>query len=225
MTALSLTGWAAALALGVWALLLRARLQAVARADHELRGPVTALALAAAGLARAPGMRERGIAIEAQVLRLRAALGDLAAARRLPCRGAAATCEPAVALEADVRAAAAGWAPVAQALGRDLRVDWRAGQVAARLDRGRLAQALGNVLANALEHGRGPVAVCAAPAPGGVRIEVRDGGPTAAPRGRRSDRGRGLAIAAAAVEEGGGRLSLEHGSAGTVAVLELPGAS
>ncbi len=224
MTAIAVLGWVAALGFGTWVLALRARLEAVARADHELRGPVAALALGAAVLARAPGMHERGVALEGQVDRLRAALADLAAARQGRPR---ARPRPSVLpLEDAVRATVAGWAPVGEALGRGVRLDWRAGAAAAAIEGGRLAQALGNVLANALEHGGGDVAVHAERAGGAVRIQVRDEGPgprRSTARGR--DRGRGLAIATWAAEEAGGSLTLRREAGGTSAAIELPAAS
>ena len=226
MTLVAVSGWLAALALGAWALVLRARLEAVARADHELRGPVAALALAAAALARAPGMRDRGVALEGQVERLRAALADLAAARHRGRRPRAARgLAPALPLEGAVRAAVAGWAPVGELLGRRVSVEWGAGTAAAPIDRGRLAQALGNVLANALEHGGGDVAVRAHRAGPAVRIEVRDEGGARPSSGRRPGRGRGLAIATRAAEEAGGSLALRHDAAGCSAAIELPAAS
>ena len=58
-----------------------------------------------------------------------------------------------------LRDAVAVWRPVARARGRDLRLDWRPADAAVRGDRLRLAQACGNLLANAIEHGQGPVRV------------------------------------------------------------------
>ena len=219
MTAAGAVGWVLATGMLAWALLLRARLQAVARADHELRGPVTALALAGAGLARTPGMRDRGVAIEGQVERLRAGLADLAAARRLGLGGRAtrarrAHAAPALPLEDAVRAAAAGWEPVAAALGRRVAVEWEAGSAAAAIGLGRLAQAVGNLLANALEHGHGDVTVCGHAAGDVIAIEVLDGA--------RADRGHGLAIAARAAERAGGRVTFERDAAGARASIELP---
>ena len=53
--------------------------------------------------------------------------------------------------EVELSAAARPWV--------ETEVEWEGGPVAATLDRGRFAQALGNVLANAAEHGVGPVRV------------------------------------------------------------------
>lgn len=176
---LALSGWCVSAALLAWALLLRGRLELVACAEHELRGPVAALALAAEALGRRAGSRTHALVLEGQVDRLRTALADLSEARR--GRRAAGRVEP-VALERAVRAAAAGWAPLARRAGGGVRLRWRAGGALVRADRGRLAQALGNVLANAVEHGGADVAVHAAAAPGCVRLEVRDGGPGRGPR-------------------------------------------
>ena len=75
----------------------------------------------------------------------------------------------------------------------------------------RSAQALGNVLANAAEHGLGPVRVIGRSHDGGVRVEVHN-------------RGRGLQIAKRAAEELGGRLSFEIVGDSAVATLDLPAA-
>jgi signal transduction histidine kinase len=88
-----------------------------------------------------------------------------------------------------------------------VEIDWRAGPVRVRADRGRLAQALGNLLANAVEHGAGPIRVSAWRSGERVRLEVVN----------RADRGRGLRIASRAVEQSGGTLA--------VAAIELPLAS
>jgi signal transduction histidine kinase len=98
-------------------------------------------------------------------------------------------------------------------------------------DRLRLAQAGANLVANAIEHGRGPVHVRSGATGGVVRIEVRDSGPglpapvgelVAAARGRRSPRGHGLAVAAAVAERHGGRLAALPAARGARIVLELP---
>ena len=214
------SGWLVAAAAGAWALELRRRLHLVGLADHELRGPVAALALAGEALRRRAGTRTSGLLVEGQVERLRIALADLAAAGA--GRRAAGAPVP-LRIEEAGRAVAAGFAALAREGGRRLRGDWGAAAAAARIDRGRFAQALGNVLANAVEHGGGDIAVVAARDEGSVRVEVRDEG--GLPRARptpRPGRGHGLAIARRAVEEAGGSLSVATGEGGTTVTIELP---
>lgn len=217
-------GWVLAALLVLAVVRLRRRLELVALATHELRGPAMAMTLAAATLRREPGGRRRALAFEAELERMRSGLADLEAARgggRVLPRPAA------VPLERLLRGTAAGWRPAATAAGRRLRVRWDAGPIVIRADRGRIAQALGNLVANALEHGSGPVELRGARSAGAVRVEVRDAGPGAPAGGLRRGgsepgRGRGLAIAARAVEEAGGSLTVERSPEGTVAAVELP---
>jgi signal transduction histidine kinase len=87
---------------------------------------------------------------------------------------------------------------------------------ASDLEAGRLAQVLGNVIANAAEHGVGPVEVRA------VRLELRNrdranGG------GQGRGRGRGLVIARRAASELGGSVRVEREDGITRTVVELPG--
>lgn len=160
--------------------MLRRRLVLVARAEHELRGPLTTLVLAA----------ESGAPCATELARVRLGLADLAAARS--GRRAAPRVEP-VPVAALTRRAAAGRA----------RVDWGAGPAVVRADPRRLSQALGNLVANATQHGRGPIVIRGRRAGDRVRIEVADDGPGI--RARRRG-GYGLAIADAAVAEAGGSL-------------------
>lgn len=97
-----------------------------------------------------------------------------------------------------------------------------------------LGAALDNLVANAIEHGRGEVSVRALPSRSAVRIEVRDDGAgdervQVAARGPEPDprRGHGLAIAAAIATEHGGSLIAPAAAAGggAVAALSLPAAS
>ena len=213
-------GWlvAALLAWRAWS--LSRRLELVAEAEHELRGPLTALAL---GLESARRRGAGGLVgpFEHEVGRARLALADLGAARhgrRTPARPAPVALGP---LLADAAAAAE---PGARAAGRALRLSVAAELPTVRADRDRLAQALDNVVANALEHGGRRVELRGRRTTGGVALEVADDGGGfrrfRAPWG--SDRGRGLRIAARAVEEAGGRLSVESGESGARVRLDLP---
>ncbi|MFL5884404.1 MAG: ATP-binding protein [Thermoleophilaceae bacterium] len=191
-------GWAVALALLLRTRELGRRLELVARAEHELRGPLGALGLVGAAAARDPANARFAAALESQLDRARGGLADLSAARN----GARAVAKPEVVELEHVAAAAAGGAgPV--------RIDWRAGPVAVRADRRRLAQAFGNLLQNAAEHGGGDVSLRAHRRGDRVLVEI-------------ADRGRGLSIATAAVEEAGGRLRLIRGGRETKAAVELP---
>jgi signal transduction histidine kinase len=132
------------------------KLELVARADHELRGPVSALRLAVAAFGRSSEQRRRAEALDVHLDRLELGLADLAAARQ----GRRARPRPtAVSLDRVTRAAVDAWEPAAREAGGELRVGWHAGPRVAHADRARLSQALGNVLANAVEHGGGRVDV------------------------------------------------------------------
>jgi signal transduction histidine kinase len=192
VTLLALSGWLLAALAGarVWALLRR--LELVACAEHELRGPLAALTLAAAR----SGPLSAAV-VEGQLERARIALADLTEARR----GRRAPARPQrLDLRSLAERAAAGW---------DAAVEWHAGDAVVAADPGRVSQALGNLLSNAVEHGGGGVRLRAVRAGDRVRVEV-------------ADRGRGLAIAGRAVEEAGGRLTLASGPGGAVAAIELP---
>jgi signal transduction histidine kinase len=176
--------WALVLVLAVAVVRLRRRLELVARAEHELRGPLTAVALAAES-----ARRGREVDLESELERARVALADLTAARR----GRRARTRGRMDLERVVRSSAESWGA---------RVDWRAG--AATADGARVAQALGNLLANAAEHGNGPASVLAERRDSRVYLQVAN------------ERGRGLKIARDAARDAGGHLWL--------ATLDLPAA-
>ncbi len=214
-------GWLLAAGLAVIVLRLRRRLELVAEAAHELRGPVAAFTYAVAWLRREPGGVRRALRFETELERMRVGLADLDAARR----GRRAPLRPrTVALERLVDSAAAGWRPAVTEPDRGLTVHWRAGPARVRADGGRLSQALGNLLANAAEHGSGPIEIHAVrKGAQAVLVEVRDGGPAIRTGRRRShDRGHGLGIADRTIRAAGGTLTLERSRAGTVAAVELP---
>jgi signal transduction histidine kinase len=212
--------WVLVLALSLAVARLRRRLELVAEATHELRGPATAITFAVASLRRENGGERRALRLESELERLRVGLADLDAARS--GRRARSRPQPLV-LEQLVDRAAAGWrAPAGE---RAIRVHWDAGTTVVQADRGRLSQALGNLMANAVEHGSGPIDVRAVRrGTRSVHVEVGDAGPgRRSTAGRsRADRGHGLAIASRAVREAGGRLTLDRGATGTRATIELP---
>lgn len=232
-TAVSVAGWVAAGLAGALAVNVRraygARMEAVARACHELRGPLTAARL---GLTAPAGhelpSRGRLRAIDSELGRATLALDDLSGsgggARRLwrldrvEVRDVVADC-------------AEAWQASAAAAGSTVRVGWSGVEAAVWGDRLRLAQAIGNLVANAIEHGLGPVAVEVAVRAGTVRVAVSDAGPglpapvaelTRRARRGRGMRGRGLAIAADVVEAHGGALVSAPSDSGARLVLELP---
>ncbi len=204
---LAVCGWSLA---GLLWLGRHRRDELVADAEHELRGPTAALALVCERMRRRPGSDTYAAMVESQLVRLRIALDDLASARQ--GRLGASRAEPQE-LQPLALAAAGG-------VGSTVDAEWDAGVPRVVADRGRLAQALGNLLANADEHGDGPVELRGRRVPGAVRIEVRNRARERRPPGK--GRGRGLRIARSAAAAGGGRLEFRRDEDGVVAALELP---
>jgi signal transduction histidine kinase len=204
-------------------LALRRRLELIARAEHELRGPVTALTLACERMGRDPRAARHAAVLRVQLDRLHAGLTDLDAARR---GGQAGRRLDRVDVATVARASLEPWRSVL----RRCSFEWGAGEAAAVGDRRRLAQALGNLVANSAEHGAGDLRVRASRVGGAVRLELRNrnrpapgAGPQAADEpAERADRGRGIPIAARAARDLGGRLLVRVGERETVAVLEIP---
>lgn len=226
---LGLGGWLLATAgIGaaaiIWARLAH-HLEAVTRACHEVRGPLTAVRL---GLELRQLSHARLRAIELELGRASAALDELSAAR--PPRGSTEAVDVAELVGSSVEA----WQAVAVAQGATLKLVRGPGSLVVAGDRLRLAQAVGNLLANAIEHGGGRVDVAVLAGDGTVRVEVIDGGPgLSAPvdqlvrrrrwRGRR-ERGHGLSIVTGIAAAHGGRLAAAPSHRGARLVLELPAA-
>jgi nitrogen-specific signal transduction histidine kinase len=145
------------------------------------------------------------------------------AAERLARTGATAAFSSLVRLQLDRMAAGLQDLAAARA---PRRTGWVTSLTAAEMDAGRLAQVLGNLIANATEHGVGTVDVSTSRPAGVVRIEIRNRNrPRAledASASRPAGRGRGLAIAERAASELGGRLRVESREGETRAELELP---
>ena len=75
-----------------------------------------------------------------------------------------------------VRAQSGPWAVAAPSVGRQLVVSAPAGELLVHGDRALLAQAVGNLLANAVEHGEGAIGLSVGCAGGVIRVEVTDEG-------------------------------------------------
>jgi signal transduction histidine kinase len=211
---------------------LRRRRELVTRACHELRGPLTAVRLCLATMERrGEAPPERLAALELELRRAGLALDDFAAARS--GRRTIDRDEP---IEVDelLEEQFDTWQVVAGAFASTLRLGTLLPGAYVRGDRLRLAQAISNLVANALEHGPGRVEITARRVGRGlVCIEVIDEGPglpspvatltrrARAGRGRRG-RGRGLAIAADIAERHGGRLVVAPAPIGARIGIELP---
>ena len=185
---------------------------------------------------------ERAAAVDLELRRAALALDDLAAAARGRRAGERAQLVDVGALLDD---AAEAWRPLARAFGAELAVEPLRGRALVRADPVRLAQACGNLVANAVEHGGVARAGARARARGAGARRGRGRGAGAARAGagagrrhRRSARARArrgrarpAPRAAAAspsrrgiAERHGGRLAAAPSAAGACLVLELPGA-
>jgi signal transduction histidine kinase len=224
---LAATGFAGTL-LCCWE--LRRRRELVARACHELRGPLTALRLCLATMERrGEAPPERLDALELELRRAGLALDDFAAARsgrRTIDRDDPVEVDELLEEQFDT------WQVVAGAFGSELLLGSLLPGAFVRGDRLRLAQAISNLVANALEHGPGRVEIGARRvADGRLCIEVIDEGPglpspvaalTRRARAGRGRRGRGLAIAAEIAGRHGGRIVAGPSRVGARVGLELP---
>jgi DNA-binding response OmpR family regulator/anti-sigma regulatory factor (Ser/Thr protein kinase) len=208
---------------------LRRRRELVARACHELRGPLTAAHLALhAGARHGDAPPPRLAAVDRELDRAALALDDLAAARdgrRAPDRDEPVDVGDLLAYQAIT------WRMVGGVFGCRLELAEPRSVAMVRGDRVRLTQAVGNLVANAFEHGDGRVQLLARAQGDRVRIEVADEGPglpapvgdlTRRPRAGRGRRGRGLAIAADIADRHGGRLVAAPTARGARVALELP---
>ena len=232
---LGLAGWL--VALPAWGLLLvarsrdRTRAALVAEAGHELRGPLCAARLALEGVgAGRPEWARRVAAADLELQRAGRALDDLAAAGR-GTRSEAGDAVVPVDVSALLARAAPGWRALARAHGAELAVGEGTRGVIVLGDAVRLVQGLGNLVANAAEHGGGTVRVDVRASGSEARLEVADGGvglpaPVAAlaAAGRRGAgrRGHGLAVAERIARGHGGRLAAAPAATGARLVLELP---
>jgi hypothetical protein len=188
------------------------------RALHELRRPLQALVLLedrADRPAAAPQRASRRGLLELATTALQDLDGALNGeapprqARRFSCRESVMAC-----LER--------WRHEAASAG-GIRVYWDAGPAPIEGDAARLAQALDNLISNALEHGGPPIVVTGARVAGRIRITIANGvQPGRVARAPDARRGHGTDVVSEVASAHGGRFALCQTASGCVAALELP---
>lgn len=126
-------------------------------------------------------------------------------------------------------AACERWRVRVAAAGRRIGVCWRCGDAITDVDPLRVSQALDNLIANALEHGGGPITLEGVRRGDRIDLVVRDSGGSRSERLREHAgprRGHGLRVTRTLARGNGGELRVRRrGEAGTVASLVLPLAS
>jgi signal transduction histidine kinase len=202
------------------------RRSALNEALHELRRPLQAAALASGPRLAGSGADEDPMELAAAALeRLDRAINGGPTA---PARGAV---DGHLLLDSAVRR----WQARAKLCDGSLELRWNAGRAALSGDRVALAQALDNLIVNAIEHGGPTIVVAARLREGRLRIAVVDSGHASRPRSRRNSpaevvarisgrnrRGHGLGVVRRIVTAHDGRFALRSTERGSLAVLELP---
>jgi two-component system, OmpR family, sensor histidine kinase TctE len=223
-------GWplAASFAAAVGVQGLRARRRsALNEALHELRRPLQALALSGGAPTSQPAV------VESSVRLATVALERLD--REVNGGGALGRPREQVRARPLVEAAVARWRARARLGGGSLRLGWWAGEALVAGDPIALAQALDNLIVNAIEHGGPAIAIEARRGGDRLRIVVADSGTASRPPSRRGTpaetiarlsgrrrHGHGLAVVRRVAAAHGGRFALQRSESGTLAVLELP---
>lgn len=197
---------------------------------HELRGALAAIQLGLFALERrgaGPAARDRLDALRMQAERAHVAVEDVDDIR-LSRRSAAGRLEL-IEAGAVVRRRVAAWAGLAETRRRAVELRWPIGPAVVRADRGRVGQALDNLIVNALDHGGGVVRVTGTLTGETLRIAVADQGHGIARPLREAmsapwhgRHGHGLAVAARVAELHGGRLTATSGRIGSRVEIELP---
>ena len=202
------------------------RRSALNEALHELRRPLQAIALTC-------GERTAHPVVEGSVQLAAVALERL----DREINGSVAPNGPreTIAARPLLEAAVARWRSRASLGGGTLSLRWHAGDALVEADRLDLAQALDNLIVNAIEHGGPSVVVEGRRRGDRLRVIVADSGRASRPAARRGApaeviarlagrqrRGHGLAVVRRAADIHGGRFVLRRSEQGSLAVLELP---
>ncbi len=225
-----LAGWplVASFAAAVTAQGLRARRRsALNQALHELRRPLQALALAGGRGTPAPSV------VESSVRLATVALERLE--REVNGGGALGEQREQVHVRPLIESAVGRWQARAQLGGGSLRLGWWAGEAIVDGEGAALAQAVDNLIVNAIEHGGPAVTVEARRSGERLRIVVADSGTASRPPSRRGTpaetiarlrgrnrRGHGLAVVRRVAAAHDGRFALQRSASGSLAALELP---
>jgi signal transduction histidine kinase len=192
---------------------------------HELRRPLQSIALAA-GSGAPPGVVEGSARLAT------------AALERLQREIDGHTMRPASAVipvGPIVELAVARWRARASLAGGSLTLRWCAGEALVEADGHGLAQALDNLIVNAIEHGGPEVVVEVRTREDRLRVTVADSGRASHSPSRRETpaelvarlsgrrrRGHGLAVVRGVAAAHGGRFALRRSELGSLAALELP---
>ncbi len=213
-----------AMATGITALREGRRRSSLNEAMHELRRPLQGLALSlpAEGPESGPAEACLRMAVDA-VERLDREING----GTLEAPAAPSSPRPAVGAAID------RWRRPAEALGRSLSLEWKAHDPILQTRPADLAQALDNLISNALVHGSSAVVVEVGEWDERLHLVVRDGGCGEEGRcsrrvrravriGGRDRHGHGLRIVRRVAARCGGSFSLYRSDAGTEARLELP---
>ncbi len=224
----TVAGWplAATMATVAAAQSLRAgrRRDALNEALHELRRPLQAIALAGAG--SSSPVLESSVGLAAAALdRLDHAVNG----------GSLERPREAIELRALVEAAIRRWQARASLGDGSLELRWRAGRAIVVGDRVALAQALDNLIVNAIEHGGPAISVDVRLHRGRARVLVADSGSSTRTAARRDApaaviarlsghrrHGHGLAVVRGVAAAHEGRFALRRSERGSFALLELP---
>ncbi len=219
-------GASLAAAVAVQGLRTGRRRTALNEALHELRRPLQTLALVAPGT-----VRLEPAAIQGSVRMAAVALERLE--REINGEPPASPLETGPArplLDSTV----GRWRARAALTGRSLSLCWLAGEAAIAADRGAVARALDNLVANAIEHGGPEIAIEARVKGGRLRLAVVDRGRGSPPArrpspvdliahlGGRRRHGHGLRVVRRVAADHGGHFQLRFSARATEAILELP---